>query len=59
MKRFLVVLVTLLFAAGAYAQQTEEKKAEFTYGITAIAFGTYGTQADLVYDYSHKPFYIF
>ncbi len=63
MKRFIIILVTLLFSAGVYAQEAkqdtnqdvkkEESTAEFTFGMAAWTFGIYGAQGDLQYDYSH------
>ena len=56
MKRFFVVLMALLFAGSAFAQEvkTEEKKGpEFSFGLKGAIFGATGSQADFDYDYSH------
>ncbi|NLV67759.1 MAG: hypothetical protein GXY14_08810 [Spirochaetes bacterium] len=56
MKRFFVVLMALLFAGSAFAQEvkTEEKKGpEFSYGLKGAIFGVTGVNDDLAYDYSH------
>lgn len=53
MKKFLVVLMALLFATGAFAQEAEKKAAEFKYGFFGIAYGVTGANDDLEYDYSH------
>lgn len=56
MKRFFVVLMALLFAGSAFAQEvkTEEKKGpEFSYGLKGAIFGVKGANDDLAYDYSH------
>jgi len=53
MKKFLVVLMALLFATGAFAQDAEKKAAEFKYGFFGIAYGVTGAQDDLEYDYTH------
>jgi len=53
MKKFLVVLMALLFATGAFAQDAEKKAAEFKYSIFGNAFGVMGQQDDYAEDYSH------
>jgi len=53
MKKFLVVLMALLFATGAFAQEAEKKAAEFKYSIFGNAFGVMGQQDDYAEDYSH------
>ena len=53
MKKFLVVLMALLFATGAFAQEAEKKAAEFKYGFFGIAYGVMGAQDDMEYDYTH------
>jgi hypothetical protein len=56
MKRFFVVLMTLLFAGSAFAQdvKTEEKKGpDFSFGLKGAVFGATGSWGDDAYDYSH------
>jgi len=53
MKKFLVVLVALLFATGAFAQDAAKKGAEFKYGVTGLAYGVSGSQGDKEWDYQH------
>ncbi len=56
MKKLLVVLIALLFATGAFAQEAK-KAAEFKYGFSGISYGVSGTFKDgsdkSSYDYSH------
>lgn len=51
MKKLLVVLIALLFAAGAFAQ--EAKKADFSYSVFGVAYGVSGSMGDAQYDYQH------
>lgn len=53
MKKFLVVLVAVLFATGAFAQDAEKKGAEFKYSVFGVAYGVMGSQGDASYDYEH------
>jgi len=53
MKKFLVVLMALLFATGAFAQEAEKKAAEFKYGFKGFAYGVTGAHDDMEYDYTH------
>jgi len=52
MKKFLVVLMALLFAGSAFAQDAP-KGPEFKYGFFGMAYGVSGSQDDLEYDYTH------
>lgn len=53
MKKFLVVLVALMFATGAFAQDAAKKGAEFKYSVFGIAYGVMGSQGDAEWDYQH------
>jgi len=53
MKKYLAVLIALLFATGAFAQEAEKKAAEFKYSFFGIAYGVMGAQDKEEYDYSH------
>jgi len=52
MKKFLVVLMALLFAGSAFAQDAP-KGPDFKYGFFGLAYGVSGSQDDLEYDYTH------
>jgi len=52
MKKYLAVLIALLFATGAFAQEAEKKAAEFKYGISGNVFGVTGKHDDYAEDYS-------
>ncbi len=52
MKKFMVVLMALLFAGSAFAQDAP-KGPDFKYGFFGIAYGVSGSQDDLEYDYTH------
>lgn len=53
MKKFLVVLVALMFATGAFAQDAAKKGAEFKYSVFGVAYGVSGSQGDKEWDYQH------
>jgi hypothetical protein len=53
MKKYLVVLIALLFATGAFAQEAEKKGPDFNYSFYGLAYGAMGSQDDYSYDYSH------
>jgi len=53
MKKYLVVLIALLFATGAFAQEAEKKAPEFKYGFYGIAYGVKGQIGVNEWDYSH------
>ncbi len=52
MKKFLVVLMALLFAGSAFAQDAP-KGPDFKYNFFGMAYGVSGSQDDLEYDYTH------
>lgn len=60
MKKFLVVLIALLFATGAFAQEAEKKAPEFKYGFYGLSYmdstSFKAGESKLDYDYTHVRF---